>query len=90
MLLHVAVSYTVRHTLIAEGVDQPIEYRGRVVPLHRGDYAVPRQTDPGVVDEAPAAGNSADTANEPDYRPQARWLGCRNTAILSHCRKRSC
>jgi hypothetical protein len=52
MLLHVAVRDAVRDTLIAERVDQPIEYRWRVVPLHRRDDTVPRQTDSGIVDDA--------------------------------------
>ena len=46
MALHVAVGDAVRHALIAEGIDQPIENRGRVVPLHRGDHPASRQADP--------------------------------------------
>jgi len=39
--------------LVAERIDQPIEDRRRIVPLDRNDDTVPRQSDPGVIDERP-------------------------------------
>jgi hypothetical protein len=33
--------------LIAQGIDQPIENRRRVAPLHGADHAVPRPGRPG-------------------------------------------
>src|SRR4051812_41681754 len=59
VLLHVAIGDAVRHALVAERIHQPIEHDGRVVPAHRGDYSLPRQADPGIIDYASRAGNSA-------------------------------
>src|SRR3954453_1782913 len=57
MLLHVGVSDAVRHSLVAEGVDQPIEYRRRIMSLDRCNDSMPRQTDPSVIDEHPCPGD---------------------------------
>src|SRR3954470_13995816 len=60
MLLHVGVSDAVRHSLVAECVDQPIEDRRCIVSLDRCNDSVPRQTASGVIDERPCPGDLAD------------------------------
>src|SRR4051812_8103051 len=72
MLLHVAMGDAVGHALVAERIHQPIEDDGRVVPLHRGDYPLPRQTDPAVVDQVPRAGDLADAAHQVDCSTKER------------------
>src|SRR5207237_1430251 len=62
----------VRHSLVAEGVDQPIEYRRRIMSLDRCNDSVPRQTDPGVIDEPSRAGHLADAAEQLDRSVNAR------------------
>ena len=65
MLLHVAISNAVRHALIAQRIDQPIENGRRVVSLYRRDDALSRQADPGIVDQGPGAGILAYMTDQP-------------------------
>jgi hypothetical protein len=76
MLLHVAVSDAVRNTLIAEGIDQPVENPRRVVPLHRRDDTVPRQADPRIVDYASCTSNPAYAANQSERPTKAQGFCC--------------
>src|SRR5438874_6585556 len=51
MLLHVTVSDAVRHALVAECIDQPIEDGWRIVTAHRGDDPLARQANSAVRSE---------------------------------------
>ena len=66
MLLHVTVSDAVRHALVAECIDQPIEDGWRIVTAHRGDDPLARQANSAVLYDAPSAGNETDTVNKPN------------------------
>jgi hypothetical protein len=50
VLLHVTVRDAVRHALVAQRVDRPIEDRRRIVSLDRRDDTVPGQAHPGIID----------------------------------------
>jgi hypothetical protein len=70
----VGIGDAVRHALVAERVNQPIEDRRRIVSLHRGDDAVSRQADSGVVDNAQRARDLADEPHQPDCSAKPRRI----------------
>jgi hypothetical protein len=84
MLLHIARGDAVRHALIAEAIDQPIENDRGVVPANRGDDAVLCQAYTAVVDEVWRASNAADAADQPDRPAQVQRLGHRNPWLPYH------
>src|SRR5205814_311677 len=74
MALHVAVRDAVRHALVADRLEQPIEYYRGVVPANGGDHAVRRQTDAAVIEKGRRAGSLADLAHQADGPVKARRL----------------
>src|SRR4051794_41188599 len=66
MLLHVGVSDAVRHSLVAECVDQPIEYRRRIMSLDRCNDSMSGQANSAIIDEPSRTRDLADAAEQLD------------------------